>query len=37
MDDEVDWYLEKHPKIVSLFQVDVAEAVTLYVMHREPR
>ena len=27
-DDEVDQYLEEHPKIVSLFIVDVAEAVT---------
>ena len=45
-DDEVDRYLEEHPKIVPLFEVDVAEAVTLYITHldepdrevvREPR
>ena len=34
-DDVVDRYLEQHPKIVSLFEVDVVEAVTLYIMHRE--
>ena len=34
-DDEVDRYLEEHPKIVPLFEVDVAKAVTPYVTHRE--
>ena len=33
-DDEVDRYLEEHPKIVPLFEVDVTEVVTLYVTHR---
>ena len=33
LDEEVDRYLEEHPKLVSLFEVDVAEAVTSYVMH----
>ena len=30
-DEEVDWYLEEHPKIVLLFEVDVTEAVAPYV------
>ena len=33
--DEVDQYLEEYPKIVPLFEVDVAEAVTPYVTHQE--
>ena len=28
-DEEVDRYLEEHPKIVPLYEVDVAEVVTL--------
>ena len=32
-DDEVDRYLDEHLKIVPLFEVDVAEAVTPYVVH----
>ena len=35
VDEEVDHYLEEHPKIMPLFVVDVAEAVTPYVTHRE--
>ena len=34
-DDEVERYLEEHPKIVPLFEVDVAKAITLYVTYRE--
>ena len=34
-DEEVDWYLEEHPKIVMLFEVNVVEAVMLYVTSRE--
>ena len=34
-DDEVERYLDEHPNIILLFEVDVAEAVTLYVTHRE--
>ena len=34
-DEEVDRYLEEHPKIISLFEVDVAEAVTLYIVQPE--
>ena len=34
-DDEVDRYLEEHLKIVPLFEVGVAEAVTPYVTYRE--
>ena len=34
-DEEVDQYLEEHPKIVPLFEVDIAEAVMPYVLHRE--
>ena len=34
-DDEADRYLEEHPKIIPLFEVDMAEAVTPYVTHRE--
>ena len=34
-DEEVDRYLEEHPKIISLFEVDVAEAVTLYIVQSE--
>ena len=32
--DEVDQYLEEHPKIVSLFEVEVVEVITPYVTHR---
>ena len=31
--DEVDRYLDEHPKIVPLFEVDMAEAVTPYVTY----
>ena len=34
-DNEIDLYLDEHPKIVPLFEVDDAEDVTLYVMHSE--
>ena len=34
-DNEIDLYLDEHPKIVSLFEVDVVEAVTPYVTHWE--
>ena len=34
-DDEVDWYLDEHPKIVLLFEVDIAEAIIPYVVHSE--
>ena len=27
---EVDWYLEENPKIIPLFEIDVAEVVTPY-------
>ena len=30
-DEEVDRYLEEHPKIVPLFEVDITEAVIPYV------
>ena len=33
--EEVDQYLEEHPKIVSLFEVDVVETITPYVTHQE--
>ena len=33
--DEVDRYLDEHPKIVTLFEVDIAEAVTPHVVHLE--
>ena len=32
-DEEVDRYLEEHPKIVPLFEVDITEAVIPYVMN----
>ena len=35
-DDQVNQYLEEHPKIVPLFEVDIAEAVTLYVVVKFP-
>ena len=31
--DKVDRYLDEHPKIIPLFEVDVAEAVTPYIVH----
>ena len=34
-DEEVDQYLEEHPKIVSLFEVDIADTVPPYVTSRE--
>ena len=34
-DDKVDRYLAEHSKIVPLLEVDVAEAVTPYVVHLE--
>ena len=34
-DDKVDRYLEEYLKIVPLFEVDVVEIVTLYVVHPE--
>ena len=33
--DEIDRYLDEQPKIVPLFKIDVAEAVTSCVAHRE--
>ena len=33
-DDKVDRYLDEHPKIVPLFEVDMAEAVTSYLTYR---
>ena len=33
--DEVIRSLEEHPKIVTLFEVDIVEGVTPYVTHRE--
>ena len=33
--EEVDQYLEENPKIVSLFEIDVAEAVSPYISHPE--
>ena len=30
-DEEVDQYLEENPKIVPLFEIDVAEAVSPYI------
>ena len=33
-DDDVDRYLDEHPKIVPLFEVDIAEAVTPYVTYK---
>ena len=33
--DEIDWYLDEHLKIVPLFEVDVAEAVIPYVVNSE--
>ena len=30
-DEEVDRYLEEHPRIVPLFEVDITEAVKPYV------
>ena len=35
VDKEVDRYLDKHPRIVLLFEVDVAEAVTPYIVQPE--
>ena len=32
-DEEVDRYLEENPKIVPLFEVDVADAVSPYIVH----
>ena len=34
-DDETDQYLDEHPKIVSLFKVDVADVVMSYITHWE--
>ena len=34
-DEEVDRYLEEHPKIVPLFEVDITEAMTPYVTNQE--
>ena len=31
-DEEVNRYLDEHPKIVSLFEVDITEAIIPYVM-----
>ena len=33
-DDEVDRYLDEHSKIVPLFEVDIAKAVTRYVNYQ---
>ena len=34
-DEEVDRYLDEHPRIVPLFEVDVAKAVTPYIVQPE--
>ena len=34
-DEEVDRYLDEHPKIVPLFMVDVVEVVTPYIVKPE--
>ena len=34
-DEEVDHYLQENPKIVPLFEIDVAEAVAPYIMQPE--
>ena len=34
-DEEVDRYLEENPRIVPLFEVDVAEAVSPYIVQTE--
>ena len=34
-DNEIDLYLDEHPKIVSLFKVDVADVVMSYITHWE--
>ena len=36
-DDEVDQYLKEHPKIVSLFYVDVGDAIRPYVTQYEDK
>ena len=36
-DDEVNQYLEEHPKVVPLFEVDIVEVVTPYITHREDK
>ena len=33
--EEVDRYLNEHPRIVPSFEVDVAEAVTSYIVQSE--
>ena len=35
VDEEVEWSLEEHPRIVPLFEVDVVEAVTPYIVQPE--
>ena len=32
-DNEVDWYLDELPKIVPFFEVDIAEAITPYIVY----
>ena len=34
-DEEVDQYLEKNPKIVPLFEIDVAEVISPYIAQPE--
>ena len=34
-DDEIDWYLDEHPKIVPLFEMDVVEVVIPYITGEE--
>ena len=34
-EEEVDRYLDEHSRIVPLFEVDVTEAITLYIVHTE--
>ena len=34
-DEEVDRYLEENPKLVPLFEVDVAEAVSPYILQTD--
>mgnify|MGYP000359012293 CR=1 FL=1 len=36
-DEEVNQYLEENPKIVSLFEIDIAEIITLYIGKRRDR
>ena len=35
VDEEVDQYLDEHPKILPLFEVDIATPIRPYVTHWE--